>query len=83
MKTFDFDFSDDVEPADIPPHLRQYCQYIENSQNPYCSTRDFDADWAPIGCTVRKELVAKGLCLDDDHNEVIINTRAVRKALEL
>lgn len=70
---------DDVAPATIPDHLRQYCQYIENSQNPYCSTRDFDDDWAPIGCTVRKELVDKGLCLEE--NEVIINTHAVYKAL--
>lgn len=65
----------------IPAHLRQYCQYIQDVANDHCSTRDFDDAWAPIGCTVRKELVDKGLCLEE--GEVIIITQAVYEALSV
>jgi hypothetical protein len=74
-----FDWYEDVEAAEIPPHLRQHCRYIDNTA--YCSTRDFDDDFAPVGCRVRRQLVKLGLCLEDDVNEIIIITMAVRKAL--
>lgn len=63
----------------IPGHLLKYVKYIHN--NDLCSTRDFDDDFAPIGSTIRSDLVKQGICLDDEHNEVIIVTQAVREEL--
>ena len=61
----------------IPVHLVKFVQYIENAN--LCSSRDFDDDWAPIGCKVRDELVSTGLCLEED--EVIIITDDTRQEL--
>ena len=63
----------------IPKHLLKYVKYID-IQPSYCSSRNFDDDFAPIGGTVRQKLVDLGLCLEED--EVIIVTQAVHEELK-
>jgi len=41
---------------EIPPHLRQYIEYIRNTGRDPLITAWFDDDWMPVGPTVRNEM---------------------------
>ncbi len=50
----------------IPGHLRQYLDYLRNTGREQFSANMFDVDWQPAGPTIRADLIAEGLVVEED-----------------
>lgn len=46
--------------------LAKYTKYIENTKRVPLPVEMFDEDWEPIGPTVRRDLVAAGLVVEEE-----------------
>lgn len=47
-------------------HLQKYIDYIKNTGQEWLSIEQFDDDWAPIGFTVRQDMLLQNMIEERD-----------------
>lgn len=51
---------------DVPPRLRRYVEYIDNTGQRPLACSAFDEDWEPIGPQIRRDMIEAGLIEEYD-----------------